>query len=178
MAYFWEVHFMNLLLQDNEQLQKEISKLQEELDKVCSVYVYVCVWVSLCMCNMYVCACVYACVCVYVRACVCLCMCVRVCLCVCVCVCVCVYVCACVCVCVRVRVCVCFTIRKEVSSKREFAITPFQNKRRVHCRSYIPKYLKILQVLLKSYRTQKLTYRNIPNSWLLKNNIYRQRNRK
>ena len=41
MAYFWEVHFMNLLLQDNEQLQKEISKLQEELDKVFSVYVCV-----------------------------------------------------------------------------------------------------------------------------------------
>ena len=53
---------MNLLLQDNEQLQKEISKLQEELDKVCSVYMYLCV----CMCNMYVCACVYACVCVCV----------------------------------------------------------------------------------------------------------------
>ena len=109
---------MNLLLQDNEQLQKEISKLQEELDKVCSVYMYLCVRVY----NMYMCVRVYTCL------------------------------------------CVCNTVRREVNTKREFAITPFQNKREVHCRSYIPKYLKILQMLLKSCRTQKLIYRNIPNS--------------
>ena len=40
MTCFWIVHFMNLLLQEIEQLRKENSKLQEELDKVCLVCVY------------------------------------------------------------------------------------------------------------------------------------------